>query len=329
MKHELFSEVYSCYYQVVRQILAEADGQAIKEADMNRIASAYGYEESGFFIVPKLIQGEWDLLDKNEEGYLSKIEHFKSPLTNLQKAWLKALMADSRFSLFFSDSQIRDMEDWLRDIEPLFDVRDFLYFDQYKDGDLYSSVIYREHFQQILKSIEANTVLIISYYSGKNNMSTQTLIPCRLEYSAKDDKFRLFGVRLNKRGVQSNLIILNVARICQIAEAGPVLGERPDMEVLMKSALCKEPVVLEISNERNALERTMLHFSCYQKRTEKLGDTGKYICRIYYNKMVETELLIQILSFGPVIKVLGPEPFLAQVRERVRKQKELFAIKDQ
>lgn len=85
-------------------------------------------------------------------------------------------------------------------------------------------------------------------------------------------------------------------------------------------------MLLEISNERNALERTMLHFACYQKRTEKLGDSGKYLCRIYYSRDVETELLIQILSFGPVVKVLGPDNFLKQVRERVEMQQRLLKM---
>ncbi|MGE5629050.1 MAG: WYL domain-containing protein, partial [Solirubrobacterales bacterium] len=34
----------------------------------------------------------------------------------------------------------------------------------------------------------------------------------------------------------------------------------------------------------------------------------------------ETELLIRILSFGPVIKVLAPEKFLNLIKERVMKQ---------
>ena len=53
--------------------------------------------------------------------------------------------------------------------------------------------------------------------------------------------------------------------------------------------------------------------------------SGKYLCRIYYSRDVETELLIQILSFRPVVKVLGPESFLKQVKERVERQQRLFA----
>ena len=38
----------------------------------------------------------------------------------------------------------------------------------------------------------------------------------------------------------------------------------------------------------------------------------------------ETELLIEVLSFGPVVRVLGPESFLRQIRARVKRQHQLF-----
>ena len=48
---------------------------------------------------------------------------------------------------------------------------------------------------------------------------------------------------------------------------------------------------------------------------------GRYLCRIYYAAKDETELLIQLLSFGPVIRVLGPESLLQQIRQRLRRQR--------
>ena len=59
-----------------------------------------------------------------------------------------------------------------------------------------------------------------------------------------------------------------------------------------------EPVTLHIVNRRNALERAMLHFANYEKNTTKI-DEDAYECLIYYNQSMETELLIEVLSFGP------------------------------
>ena len=86
----------------------------------------------------------------------------------------------------------------------------------------------------------------------------------------------------------------------------------------------EEPVLLQISGERNSLERCMLHFASYEKHTEYDEENGCWLCSIYYDSADETELLIDVLSFGPVVKVLGPESFLAQVKERVKRQHELL-----
>lgn len=97
-----------------------------------------------------------------------------------------------------------------------------------------------------------------------------------------------------------------------------------DTQALTVSMRAEEPVLIEISGERNSMERCMLHFASYEKRTEYVEEQGIYRCEIYYDRQDETELLIQILSFGPVIRVLGPAPFLQQVKERVKRQYHLL-----
>ena len=67
----------------------------------------------------------------------------------------------------------------------------------------------------------------------------------------------------------------------------------------------------------------MLQFANYEKNTTRL-DENTYQCLIYYNKYVETELLIEVLSFGPMIQVLGHEEFLELVKERLKIQYGLF-----
>ena len=61
-------------------------------------------------------------------------------------------------------------------------------------------------------------------------------------------------------------------------------------------------MILELKDERNALERFMLHFSHLKKETRKLDD-GRFMVKLHYDKEDRTEMLIRILSFGPVVKV--------------------------
>ncbi len=327
---ELFSEIYNCYYQVVARMMEECRTLPLTRLELTRIADTYGYEESALAIIPNLMDGSWKLLAASEGNgescrenglsYRTVLKHTPAmPLTALQKSWLKSLLEDPRISLFFSDGQLSALKEYLTYVPPLYHPSDFCYFDQYADRDQFGLTSYRNHFQIILKSIRSRQALQISYYSGKNRTLEHTYLPARLEYSPKDGKFRLYALYRKKNG-RYRIDQLNIGRILRIVETGFFSRETIDIDQYMDSCLCSQPVVLEISSERNALERTMLHFSCYQKKVEKLEAEGRYRCSIYYDKTRETELLIQVLSFGPVVKVVGPEPFLRQVKERVRRQ---------
>lgn len=326
----LFSELYSCYYQVVRQILNQSTKSSLTEKQMAETADIYGYQESALSIIPNLLRGSWPLLEeektlgkKSSKRYRSRLRHAPSslpiPLTHLQESWLKSLLLDPRIRLFFTDHQLVLLENALAHTAPLFHPEDFHYFDQYRDHDPFSSIQYRTHFQALLDAIEKRKLLTISYLSGQKRIITDTCLPCRLEYGEKEGKFRLLTIGRRKNG-SPRMDVLNVGRILKIEETGLISSEEYSMDFFLDKALSNQPLILEITDQRNALERTMLHFSCYQKKIERLDSSGRYRCSIYYDKRWETELLIQVLSFGPVIKVIGPESFLQQVVERVRNQ---------
>lgn len=95
-----------------------------------------------------------------------------------------------------------------------------------------------------------------------------------------------------------------------------------DLNTLIRNSYYKEPVTLHIVNRRNALERAMLHFANYEKNTAKI-DEDTYECLIYYNQSMETELLIEVLSFGPMLTVIGNKRFLRSLKARLRRQRAL------
>jgi predicted DNA-binding transcriptional regulator YafY len=83
--------------------------------------------------------------------------------------------------------------------------------------------------------------------------------------------------------------------------------------------LTNESVTLEITKERNTLERAMLQFSYLAKRTERIGEKT-FRMTLQYRQEDETELLIKILSFGPMMKVVEPASFISLIRERIDMQ---------
>lgn len=134
-------------------------------------------------------------------------------------------------------------------------------------------------------------------------------MPQHLEYSEKDDKFRLISTGCRYGG------IVNLARItkCEKCNATGYATHHVSME-------SKESLTLRIFDERNALERTLLHFAHFEKRVERI-DTKRYLVHIKYNKSDETEMVIRILSFGPLVEVIEPQDFKNLIIARLKSQK--------
>ena len=139
---ELFSEIYSCYYQVMRHLLTCQNALTADEI-RSRICKE-GFEESLLAIIPKLESGNWNLFQKEHELYFSKINsEFLTPLSRLQKSYLKALLSDPRITLFLSREQLHSLEHMLNSAEPLWHPEQIYYFDRFTDGDPYTDDAYR------------------------------------------------------------------------------------------------------------------------------------------------------------------------------------------
>ena len=323
---ELFDKIYGCYYHIIRRMLNQAADHPLTRQDMEDICRTLGFQESALAILPKIKDGTWPLFQENGlRTYTSRLHTppCPLPLTSLQKAWLRSLLSDPRIHLFLDETEQAGLEQLLADTQPLYNERDFYYFDRYKDGDPYDSPEYREHFHIILTALREHRILLTAYEGKKGRTHTFEVLPYQLQYSSKDDKFRLCCLQLHRETFSRNTI-LNLGRIkdCHVTSrpCPPDLKAR-SFQPVQKAA---NPVVLEISGERNSLERCMLHFANYEKHTEYDEDKKCWVCSIYYDLADETELLIDILSFGPVVRVLGPPSFIRQIQKRVRRQHELL-----
>ena len=135
------------------------------------------------------------------------------------------------------------------------------------------------------------------------------MLPVSLEYSAKDDKFRLQAIAERKQ------VTLNLGRLISV-EAGEAAAQ---VKTLKKSELVRQRLVLEIEDERSTMVRALMHFSDLEKETEKLDETH-YLLTVQYDKGDETEMLFRVLSFGPTLRVREPESFKELIREKLREQ---------
>ena len=297
----IFSELYSAYYNAIASIIAEVIEGEHSEKELQKVVSERAFGESVLTIMPSFKSEKWQLVHPD---MTTALEHKPTmPLTTLQKQWLKAITLDPRIKLF--GVEIPGLED----VEPLFTQEDYHVYDKYSDGDPFEDEEYIRQFRVILEAMRKGTQI---KFEMTNRFGKPMFIRChpvRLEYSEKDDKFRL--VTAGWRSVST----VNLAKIRACVH---YTGEKPlDNEVREK---LYDIITLKVTDERNALERVMLHFAHFEKQAEKL-DKNTYLLKIKYAHDDEPEMVIRILSFGPLVEVMGSENFKKLVIEKLKKQK--------
>lgn len=296
----IFSELYSVYYNTVARILEMAFQPGVTEKELCQCVAEHAFSESVLTILPALKTGKWPLLRKDLSPVLQHVPAM--PLTLLERRWLKAIMEEPRLKLF--DIEMPE----LGEVEPLFTRDDYRIYDQYADGDPFEDETYIRHFRLLLSAMKTERPVRITMKNRYGAERQVRFYPKGFEYSMKDDKIRVLADRCKFRQFNLGRIIS-----CEYYEGSGPWTEKPQEE------RCRELTLL-ITDERSALERAMLHFAHFEKQAER-ADGEKYILRLKYYESDETELVIRILSFGPYVRVLEPESFVALIRERLILQK--------
>lgn len=229
--------------------------------------------------------------------------------------------------LFFSDEDIEELKNrisFLNDIKPLYSSDTFVYYDQHSNADPYEKPNYQEVFRNIIKAKEENKQLNIQFHDSGNIEYDWNCSVKNLEYSEKENKFRVVVIYNNKCKT------INLSRITSCTFTGNSLPEIEASDNTPK----KEKITLELIDKHNALDRVMLSFSDLEKQTEKTEEIIKiekteyniYKVTLYYEKEYEEEIITRILSFGSNLKVTGDENKVKLIKDKIEKQKTCFQL---
>lgn len=299
----LFHEIYGCYYRAVAKMLNLAIEGGLTEKKMYEIVAETAFEESSLIMIPALKKQEWQLLD---EKLHTPLKHTPDmPLTILEKRWLKTILLDKRVKLFLEPVP-ENTE--LTDTEPLFFPEDIVYFDRYADGDDYDDPSYIANFRLIRQAIAERRKLKVTFRNGREQKRCEILEPVQLEYSDKEDKFRVLCA--DRQSIKT----VNLGRIVQCELLRDTFPENVRLKEREKKVL-----KFTLTDERNALERAMMKFSHYKKEVER-RDAENYLVTLEYDVDDETDVLIQILSFGSYIEVTAPDRMREELRKRMERQ---------
>ena len=296
-----FNEIYGAYYNAVSKILAKAVEKPVTPKDIRKIVEESAFGESSTNIENSLLSEKWQLITKNGDTLLENKPSL--PLTTLEKRWLKAISLDPRVKLF--DEDFSD----LQDVEPLFTPDDICVFDKYSDGDPYEDQQYIKNFRLMLDAINRQYPVKLTTKNNKGEEKYIVFLPQYMEYSEKDDKIRVVG---------------SGGRWATVVNMGRIIWCHPYVKPYTpntntKMVRDKETVVFQLTDERNALERALMHFAHFEKQAEKL-DRRHYLVHIKYDHADEMEMVIRILSFGPLVEVIEPESFVELMKNKLQKQ---------
>ncbi|MBQ8882158.1 MAG: WYL domain-containing protein [Clostridia bacterium] len=300
----IFSELYSVYYSAVARIIDQTISGNNTLSSLQKTVEQNAFAESVLTIVPALKSERWQLIERNGQSVIK--HHPTMPLTNSQKSWLKAIFLEPKMKLFCPE-----MPEFLRDINPLFTPSDYVIYDGYTDGDDYQSEIYKQNFSTILRAINTGAPVEIEFLGKLNRAKKFRCYPYKLEYSKKDDKFRLLvsGCR------QYSVIKMSAVLKCNII---PATFENREYKKQTTST-----AQFYIYDERNALERALLHFAHFEKQVEKITNK-KYLLTVNYDEGDLPEMIIRALSFGQMLEVIAPQSLRDGVVDRLQKQLKLF-----
>ncbi len=296
----IFNEIYSAYYNAVAKIIAAVIDGETDERTLGQIVCDNAFGESMLTVLPSLKSEKWQLV---KADMTTPLNHKPTmPLTLVQKQWLKAVSLDPRIRLF--DVAFSGLDD----VDPLFTPEDYCIYDKYGDGDPFEDEDYIMRFRTILFAIKNKQNIKIEMLSRKGKVIYSRCTPERIEYSEKDDKFRL---------VTSGCPFIKTVNLNRITKCKLYHGD-----TVIPSAVPEpdyEWITLQVKEERNTLERCLMHFAHFEKRAERVDD--HYLLHIKFDHDDEPEMVIRVLSFGPMVEILEPESFRNRIISKLKDQK--------
>lgn len=319
----IFQDFYNRYFKILDLLLKKASTDHLTEKDITQTIARHGFEESVLTLLP-LIKSTpeapgYPLFTSNTKNeYDSTLHHPPTrPFSSLERQWLKSMLLDDRCNLFMNSDLISKLNQLLIKDTALYEPNTFLWHGCASNNDNWQDSAYQNTFRTLHQAILDRCVVLISYKGAKGTHLAHSFLPHKLEYSQKDGKIRVLVTRMRTHSF-NKLQRLNLSRIESVTLTENVIqSEHPTFETKKKPTSTLE---LEISNFRNGIERCFYQFSLYERSSDYDETTQKCRMRIDYLPENESELEIQVLSFGPAVKVISPPHFKQNIQKRLECQ---------
>ncbi|UWG96647.1 WYL domain-containing protein [Dehalobacter sp. DCM] len=333
---ELFDEVKNRYFHLMMQIINECAVGKTKQEIIRIIddgefdQKVIGKNQRSFvdYVLNRCDHSEnFHILTEKNGHYFPSVQDFADPplpirFTNIEKAWLKALLDQPDISLVLSDQTRLIIQAGLRDMDTPIRQEYMEMTNTVQLPEMTEPDSYRENFRFILEALINEKAIRYHNRDRKGNVHKDKLaLPVSLEYAMRDGRFRvsMFSIDDN-RPIMANLTTLSKIRVVQ--ETIPI--DRETAKKVLWEKVAPEPVVLEVTDKKGAMERSFMCFSGMDRSAKQIAE-NTYELRLNYYVFDEENLIRNILSLGPYVKVISPQRIIDEVIRRVKRSYEFAA----
>lgn len=315
---ELFEESKNRYFSLITKIL-NASVSGLEEEKIIEIINDGEYEEKVIGKNQQSFQGlmlnqyesndNFNLLEKKEDKFYSVGGKVPIRFTRVEKIWINEMLKDTVCRELLGEDLARKLDKEL-DIDEEIDITSII--EKTNIEDTFKSKYPIENFNVLLKAIKNNKEIIYDNKSYKNKRA----MPLKIEYDIRSNVLRTAMYYIEEeRVVIVNLSSMSNIRIANNNECKLERGEI--YKKLRKDKRCREPIIFQVKDQRQAMERCFMTFASYE-RTSKILKDNIYEITLYYYTFQEEEIIRKILSLGSYITVLQPTTIKEKIIERVK-----------
>lgn len=318
---ELFNEVKNPYYTCVQYILNDmSEGKVFGRKEIQEYLDNYAFdpETDEKRLVDYKIQDKLPFRIKDGLAYSYINERVPIRLTTVEIDYLKNMLRDARGRFLLSKDNLRKLDDKLFN-KSIDELHEF-YLERNVDGngdDIISEELI-QNIKTIIKAIKENKNIIYTNNAANGKKYDNVICtPYKIMYSNKSKVFQLIAIPNNEK----RIILMNISRLSnvKITPAGVVYSDYIAEELLEEKKNLHEPIILEIEDKNNSIERCFSMFSCYHREAYIDQNTQKHIMKIFYYTFEEQEIVKDILSLGDAVIVKSPDNVREKVIEKIKK----------
>lgn len=315
------------FYYITNIInLINKHGKKITEAELNKY-----FEQTGTFreACNSICNNDdvFSLFQVQEDGFIQPIDTSTIPvrLSYPEKAWLYNIISDPKAKLFLDNEQInflkKVLENSLNIPYPL--SNNDVYICRLNNKPPYEYTHeQRLFFKMIMQALKEQKYIILTNNADDGNIYKDSqLIPYKIEYNNKQDTFSITCYNdINNEIIR--IFFTNITKL-EIGGSIPNLKIKTKIRNELEKKLTKEPVIIQINDENNALQRSAYIFAHYKRMIYKEND-NIYMKICYYKEYQQEDILRGILQLGRFVTLIAPNSLVDKIKEIIIKKSEIY-----